>query len=98
MLLPDWGRKFPREIAGLKLGRLAVAHYRQRQGVGQTLLVVAMQKVLEVHACAGGIGLFLHAKNATARAWYERFGFVPLPDQPLQFFLPLATIEAALRI
>jgi GNAT superfamily N-acetyltransferase len=98
VLPPEWGRKFPREIAGLKLGRLAVAKDRQRQGVGQTLLVAAMQKVLEVHSSAGGIGLFVDAKDAAARAWYERFGFVPLPDQPLQLFLPLATIEEALRI
>ena len=94
-LPPDLARKLPREIAGLKLGRLAVAKDRQRQGLGQRLLVAAMEKVVEVHASAGGLGLFVDAKDAAARSWYERFGFVPLPDHPLQLFLPLATIEEA---
>lgn len=95
-LPPELARKLPRQIAGLKLGRLAVAKDRQRQGLGQRLLVAAMEKVVEIHASAGGLGLFVDAKDAAARVWYERFGFVPLPDHPLQLFLPLATIEEAL--
>ena len=97
-LPPELARKLPREIAGLKLGRLAVSRDRQRQGLGQRLLVAAMRKVLEVHTSAGGIGLFVDAKDEAARAWYARFGFVPLPDHPLQLFLPVTTIEEALRV
>ena len=85
-LPPELARKLPRETAGLKLGRLAVAKDRQRQGLGQRLLVAAMAKVVEVHASAGGFGLFVDAQDVAAREWYERFGFVPL-----------ATIEEALR-
>ncbi len=97
-LPPELARKLPRESAGLKLGRLAVSRDRQRQGLGQRLLVAAMRKVLEVHTSVDGIGLFVDAKDEAARAWYARFGFVPLPDHPLQLFLPLATLQEALRI
>lgn len=89
-------RRLPREVSGLKLGRLAIAKNQQRQGLGKLLLVAAMKKVIEVFETAGGIGLFVDAKDEQARACYERFGFVPLPDAPLQLFLPLQSIRAAL--
>ncbi len=88
-------RKLPREVPGLKLGRLAVAKGHQGQGLGKLLLIAAMQKVLEVFESAGGIGLFVDAKDEAAKAFYEHFGFVPLPDNPLQLFLPLATLRDA---
>ncbi len=92
----ETARKLPREVPGLKLGRLAVAQGRHGQGLGKLLLIAAMQKVLEVFESAGGIGLFVEAKDEVAKAFYEHFGFVSLPDNPLQLFLPLQTIREAL--
>ena len=60
------------------------------------LLVAAMKKVQEVFLSAGGIGLFVDAKDETAKVYYEGFGFVPLPSNPLQLFLPLNSIQQAL--
>ena len=93
----EFARKLPRDIAGLKLGRLAIAANRQRQGLGQMLLVAAMKKVIEVFESAGGIGLFVDAKDEAAKSYYERFGFVALPDNPLQLFLPMETLRQALE-
>ena len=95
-LPPELARKLPREISGLKLGRLAIARDRQRQGLGGVLLVAAMRKVIEVFESAGGIGLFVDAKDEAARSYYERFGFIPLSDEPLQLFLPLQSLREAL--
>src|SRR5262249_32672439 len=92
----EMARRLPREIAGVKLGRLAIAKARQRQGLGTLLIVAAMKKFVEVFVSAGGIGLFVDAKDAEAKAYYERFGFVSLPDTPLLLFLPLQTIREAL--
>lgn len=89
-------RKLPREVSGLKLGRLAVAQERQRQGIGKLLLIAAMKKVIGVFESAGGIGLFVDAKDDAAKAYYEHFGFSPLPDNPLELFLPLQTVREAL--
>ena len=93
----ELAHKLSREVAGLKLGRLAIAADRQRQGLGRILLVAAMERVLEVFKSAGGIGLFVDAKDEAARAYYERFGFEALPDNPLQLFLPLASVRKALE-
>jgi len=41
--------------------------------------------------------LFVDAKDDEAKAYYEQFGFIPLPDNPLQLFLPVQTIREALE-
>jgi len=95
-LPPVEARKLPRSVAGVRLGRLAVSKHRQGHGLGKILLVAAMKKFLEIFSMAGGIGLFVDAKNRDAKAFYEHFGFVPLPSNEIQLFLPVATIQEAL--
>jgi GNAT superfamily N-acetyltransferase len=89
----EFAKRLPREVAGIKLGRLAVSQDHHRQGLGRILLAAAMQKVLEVFHSAGGIGLFVDAKDENAKKYYERFGFVALPDSPLLLFLSLQAIH-----
>jgi ribosomal protein S18 acetylase RimI-like enzyme len=83
-------------VAGVRLGRLAVSKDHHGRGLGKILLLAAMKKFLEVFRMAGGIGLFVDAKDHQAKAFYEHFGFVPLPSNELQLFLPVATIQEAL--
>jgi ribosomal protein S18 acetylase RimI-like enzyme len=96
-LAPEEAKKLPRNLSGVRLGRLAVAKDYQRQGIGKKLLVGAMEKFLEIFNRAGGIGLFVDAKNDEARRYYERFGFVSLPANELELFLPVKTIQEALH-
>jgi ribosomal protein S18 acetylase RimI-like enzyme len=95
-LTPSAAKKLPRDVAGVRLGRLAVAKTHQRQGIGKTLLVAAMGKFIEIFNSAGGIGLFVDAKDQAAKRYYEQFGFVSLPSNELELFLPVQTIQAAL--
>ena len=44
-------------------------------------------------AAAGGIGLFVDAKNQTAADFYARFGFEPTPTEPLTLFMPMDTVR-----
>ena len=37
----------------------------------------------------------MDAKNKEAKGYYERFGLIPLPDNPLELFLPIATLQKA---
>ncbi len=89
-------KKLPRDVSGVRLGRLAVAKACQRQGIGKALLVAAMEKFIEIFNTAGGIGLFVDAKDQDAKRYYEQFGFVPMPSNELELFLPVKTIHEAL--
>ena len=96
VIAPEEARRLPRDVSGVRLGRLAVAKSCQRQGIGKTLLVAAMEKFVEIYNTAGGIGLFVDAKDQDAKRYYEQFGFVPLPANEFELFLPLRTIQEAL--
>ena len=96
-LAPQEAKKLPRDVAGVRLGRLAVAKVHQRQGIGKTLLVAAMGKFMEIFNSAGGIGLFVDAKDQDAKLYYEQFGFVPMPSNELELFLPVKTIQEAMN-
>ena len=96
VLSADEAKKLPRDVSGIRLGRLAVAKVYQRQGIGKILLVAAMGKFIEIFNTAGGIGLFVDAKDQEAKRYYEQFGFVALPSNKLELFLPVKTIQEAL--
>jgi len=91
---PAMLKKYPSKVPGVKLARLAVDKKWQRQGIGAILLVEAMQRALLVANTAGGIGLFVDAKDEAAQTYYARYGFISLEDCRLEMFLPLSTLEA----
>jgi ribosomal protein S18 acetylase RimI-like enzyme len=95
-LSAEEAKKLPRDVSGIRLGRLAVAREYPRQGIGKTLLVAAMEKCMEIFNTAGGIGLFVDAKDQAAKRYYEQFGFVSLPSNELELFLPVRTIQEAM--
>lgn len=92
-----WARKLPAQIPAMRLGRLAVARTRQGTGYGKVLLVEALHRIARVADLAGGIGLFVDAKDADAAAYYARFGFEPTPSGPLTLFMPTETIRQFAR-
>lgn len=90
---PQWARKLPAQIPAMRLGRLAVAKTSQGKGLGKALLVEAILRVAQIGALAGGIGLFVDAKDDEAAGFYRHFGFEPIPSQPLALFLPMQTVR-----
>jgi GNAT superfamily N-acetyltransferase len=90
---PKWAKKLPRKIPAMRLGRLAVARAHQREGLGKILLVDAIYKVAAVASAAGGIGLFVDAKDERAAEFYSRFGFEATPTEPLTLFMPVQTVR-----
>ena len=84
------------EVPVFRLGRLAVSRNMQGRGLGGDLLLVAAERALAVAQEVGGVALAIDAKDERAAAWYERFGAMPLLDDPLKLVLPLDTIRAIL--
>ena len=81
-------KKLPRRVPGVRLGRLAVDRRFQGKGLGELLLVDALNRAQRICAEAGGIGLFVDAIDEQAAGYYLRFGFRAIPDSPLLLFFP----------
>lgn len=92
--IPDsWKRKYPRKVPAAKLARLAVAKNNQRKGYGELLLIDTMKKTLNVAKNMGIVGLFVDAKHEQAKMYYSQFGFISMPEQLDNLFLPLSALE-----
>ena len=87
----------PRRLPVIRLGRLAVAKALQKSGIGEFLLMNAIERANEVSNNGGGVALAVDAKNEQAAAFYRRYDFTPAPDAPLLLFLPLGDHLAIYR-
>ena len=83
-------------VPAMLLGRLAVDRSQQGKGLGLVLLTSALKKVASVALEAGVHLLVVDALDDGAASFYQKFGFVPLPEQPLKLFLPMTTILKSL--
>lgn len=54
----------------------------------------AMLRTLQAADIAGIRAMVVHAKDDAARAFYERFDFIPSPSDPYHLFLLLKDIRA----
>jgi predicted N-acetyltransferase YhbS len=75
------------------LARLAVSTVWQGRGLGSGLLKDAMRRTLQAADIAGIRALMVHAKDETARRFYEHFGFIPSVTDPMHLFLLLKDIH-----
>lgn len=85
--------RFPLPVA--RLARLAVGLQHQGQGLGERLLMDALQRCARLAEEIGMLGVIVDAKHERARAWYERYEFERFPDAPLTLWLPT---EAIMRL
>ena len=83
------------DVPVFRLERLAVDRSVQGRGLGGDLLLAAGVRALAVASEVGGVALAIDAKDRSAVRWYERFGAVPLLDDPLKLILPLAAVTEA---
>lgn len=75
------------------LARLAVHQDWQRRGIGAGLLKDAMRRTVQAADIAGIRALAVHAKDDSARAFYEHFDFIDSPTDPLHLFLLLKDLR-----
>jgi GNAT superfamily N-acetyltransferase len=89
-------RKLPRHpVPTILLGRLAVDREVHGQGLGEALLVDALGRALDFSETLGVHAVEVVAIDERARAFYERYGFLTLIDDPLHLYLPIASIRNA---
>lgn len=90
-------RKLPKHpVPVVLLARLAVDRSAQGKGLGEGLLVDALQRAVRLSAGLGVHAVAVDALDDTAAAFYRRYGFAPLLDDPLHLYLPIATVEDVL--
>ena len=89
----DMTRKLPRYplVPATLLGRLAVDQNYRGRGYGRFLLADALFRA--VRSEIASFAIIVDAKDEAARRFYEREGFLPLPEQPLKLFRPMADIR-----
>lgn len=75
------------------LARLAVDKAHQRKSLGQALLKDALLRTAQAADIAGIRCLLVHAKDDTARRWYETWEFEPSASDPYHLFLMLKDLK-----
>lgn len=92
-LPPKVGKKLPRHpIPVALLARLAVDRTMQGAGLGKLLLIDALNRCLNLSNQLGIHAVEVDAIDRQAAEFYQKFGFVPLLDNELHLYLPMATV------
>jgi GNAT superfamily N-acetyltransferase len=90
-------RKLPKHpVPVILLARLAVDQSVHGQRLGEGLLLDALHRSLELADTLGIHAVEVDAIDQQAKAFYEKYGFLPLLDDALHLFLPIATAKDAL--
>lgn len=78
------------------LARLAVDQSVQGRGLGPSLFRDALLRAFNAHQQIGGRAFLVHAMDGEARRFYERYGMLLSPTDPLHLFLLFKDIRALL--
>lgn len=92
-------KKLPRAYYSLPvtlLGRLAVDERYKGQGLGKLLLIDSLKRAFEASGVIGSMTVVVDPIDTEAVSFYQRFGFIQLPDSG-KMFLPMKTIELLMR-
>lgn len=87
-------KKLPRyPIPTAHLGRLATDLKMRGQGLGELLLMDALERTVLVAAEIGIYAVELYALTENAKKFYLRYGFVSLKDDDKHLYLPIETLK-----
>ena len=92
-------RKLPKYplVPATLIGRLAVSTAFRGQGHGETLLMDALFRIMQHAKEIASAGAIVEAIDASAVAFYKKYGFIELPGVYRRLFMPMGTIEALFR-
>ena len=91
----DLAKRLPRYplVPATMLGRLAVDLSFRGKAIGETLLLDALLRALELSQRIASTGVVVDAKDEIAAAFYERYGFTRFRDFETRLFLPMKAIQ-----
>ncbi len=90
----ELARRLPHyPVPAVVIGRLAVDQRHQGRGLGETLLLDAIRRIVRASDVVGVYAVVVDAKNDHVLAFYERYGFKSFPSTARRLFLPLRTFE-----
>lgn len=80
------------------IAMIGVDQNHQGNGLGSALVADALERIAQASNDIGTCVIMLDVFDegdlkavARRKTYYEDFGFIPLPDQPLRLFMPIAT-------
>lgn len=88
-------RNMPDPVPVIVLGRLAIASKFQGHGIGAALLRDAVLRIAQAAKIAGIRAILVHAISDQAKRFYEKYGFIPSPADPMT---KMITVAEAARI
>lgn len=86
----------PNPVPCLLIGQLAVDRRHQGQGIGDQLVLHALERVVQSAEISGGRALLVNAVNANAAAFWQAWDFEPMLSNPLLLCRSLNDIRATL--
>jgi GNAT superfamily N-acetyltransferase len=86
-------RNMPDPVPVMILGRLAVDKVFQGRGTGTGLLKDAVLRTMQAAEIAGIRALLVHAISDAAKRFYEVYGFIVSPIDPMTVMITLAEAE-----
>jgi predicted GNAT family N-acyltransferase len=78
-------------VPAVRIGRLAGGTWARGRGVGELLLQNAMKRILGARSTLGVFAVVVEAKDASAEAFYRKYGFRLCDARSRQLYLPLGT-------
>lgn len=90
-------RNMPDPVPVMVIGRLAVDQAVQGQAVGPALLRDAVLRTLQAAEIAGIRAILVHAISERAKRFYEKWGFIASPVEPMTLMITVAEAQKALQ-
>jgi GNAT superfamily N-acetyltransferase len=86
-------RNVPDPVPVMVIGRLAIDQSMQGRSIGPALLRDAVLRTIQAAEIAGIRAILEHAISDRAKRFYEKWGFIPSPVDPMTLLITLAEAQ-----
>jgi GNAT superfamily N-acetyltransferase len=90
-------RNMPDSVPVMVIGRLAVDQTMQGQALGPALLRDAVLRTVQAAEIVGIRAILVHAISERAKRFYEKWGFIASPIEPMTLMITVAGARKALE-